>query len=138
MTVLLDTSVLVAAFTPDVHSEAAERLLDRPEHFLVSDWAAAEFSAAIRIKVRQGVVREDGLDAIETAFDDWTRGLGGRQRLSPQDAVQARAMIVRQAGLRAPDALHIVIAARLSADLATFDERQGEAAALEAVPVVGL
>lgn len=137
MTVLLDTSVLVAAFTPDVHSQAAEGLLDLPEQFLVSDWAAAEFSAAIRIKVRQGIVREDRLGAVETAFDDWTRALGGRQRLSPQDAIEARAMIVRQAELRAPDALHIVIAARLSARLATFDERQGDAAARESVPVVG-
>ena len=136
MTVLLDTSVLVAAFTPDLHTEAAERLLLRSERFLVSDWAAAEFSSAVRIKVRQGIVREDGLENVEAAFDGWVRSLGGRQRLSADDAVQARAMIVRRAGLRAPDALHIAIAVRLSATLATFDDRQANVAGLESIPVL--
>ena len=132
--VLLDTSVIVAAFTPDIHSEIAELWLDAPEHFLVSDWAAAEFSAAIRNKVRRGIVRDETLGDVEAAFDAWTEGLGGRQRLLSQDVAQARAMIARRPLLRAPDAMHIVIAARLSARLATFDEGQAAAAALEAVP----
>lgn len=131
---LLDTSVIVAAFTPDPHSEKAERYLNAPEHFLVSDWAAAEFSAAIRNKVRQGLVRNDGVKAVETAFDDWTRRLGGRQRLSPDDTPLARRLVVTHPLLRAPDALHIAIAMRLSAALATFDDRQSAAAVLEAVP----
>ena len=132
--VLLDTSVIVAAFTPDIHSEIAELWLDAPEPFLVSDWAAAEFSAAIRNKVRRGIVREERLGDVEAAFDAWTEGLGGRQRVLSQDVLQARAMIARRPLLRAPDAMHIVIAARLSARLATFDEGQAAAAALEAVP----
>lgn len=134
MTVLLDTSVLVAAFTPDIHSGQAERWLEQSEHFLVSDWAAAEFSAAVRSKVRQGIVRDNSVDDIEAAFDVWTEGLGGREQLLAVDAPRARALIGRRPLLRAPDAMHIVIAARLFARLATFDDRQGAAAALEAVP----
>lgn len=135
MTVLLDASVLVAAFTPDIRSAQAERWLEAVETPVVSDWAAAEFSAAIRNKIRQGTVRADRIDAVEGAFDDWTVRLGARQQVLAQDHLKARALVIKYPLLRAPDALQIAIAVRLSASLATFDERQGEAAVIEAVPL---
>lgn len=135
MTVLLDASVLVAAFTPDIHSAQAELWLEAADTPVVSDWAAAEFSAAVRNKVRQGVVRADRVDAVEGAFDSWIAKLGARQQVLAQDHLKARALVIKHPLLRAPDALHIAIALRLSASLATFDERQADAAVLEAVPV---
>lgn len=133
MTVLVDASVLVGAFTPDIHSAQAERWLEACDTPVVSDWAAAEFSAAIRNKVRQGVVRADRIAAVEAAFDDWTASLAVRQQVLAQDHLKARALVIKHPLLRAPDALHIAIAVRLSASLATFDERQGEVAAFERV-----
>ena len=135
MIVLLDASVLVAAFTPDIHSTQAERWLEATDRPVVSDWAAAEFSAAIRTKVRQGVVRGDRIDAVEAAFDDWILRLGARQQVLAQDHLKARALVIKHPLLRAPDALHIAIAVRLSARLATFDDRQSDAARMESVPL---
>ena len=135
MTVLLDASVLVAAFTPDIHSAQAERWLHASDPLVVSDWAAVEFSAAIRNKVRQGFVRGDRIDAVEAAFDDWTTRLGARQQVLAQDHLKARALVIKHPLLRAPDALHIAIAVRLTARFATFDERQAAAALLESVPL---
>lgn len=131
MTVYLDTSVVVAAFTPDVHSEAAEDWLLQSEVFVVSDWAAAEFSAAIRNKVRQGVVAANKLEMIEAAFNRWATGSGGSKPVFAQDHVAARALVTRWTLLRAPDALHIAIALRLADRFGTFDERQAEAAFAE-------
>lgn len=133
MTVLLDASVLVAAFTPDIHSAQAERWLEAGDTPVVSDWAAVEFSAAIRNKVRQGVVRADRVDTVEAAFDEWTARLGARQQVLAQDHLKARLLVIKHPLLRAPDALHIAIAIRLAASLATFDERQAEAAAVESI-----
>ena len=53
MNVALDTSVLVAAFTKDAHSLQAEAWLDRDVPFLVSDWAAVEFSAALKDEIKK-------------------------------------------------------------------------------------
>lgn len=124
----LDASVLVAAFTPDLYSVRAELWLESLNAAVVSDWVAAEFSAAIRNKVRQGVVRADKLDVVEAAFDRWTYGFGGLKPVLAQDHGLARTLVKRWPLLRAPDALHIAIAVRLADRFATFDERQGYAA----------
>ena len=131
--VLLDTSVLVAAFSRDVHTHRAEALLAEPNVWIVSDWAAAEFSAAIRLKCRQGLVGVDALDLLETGFDQWRDALGFPCPIEPVDIGGARRLVRRHSTLRAPDALHIAVALRLGAEFATFDERQADVARLEGV-----
>lgn len=138
MSVLLDTSVLVAAFTPDPHSQRAETWLDHDILFSISDWAAAEFSSAIRNKVRQGYIRADAVDSIETLFDAWTQNQGGRRPVQSSDHLVARRLVSRHEGLRAPDALHLAVAMRLGLPLGTFDERQQWAAAAEGLPAFSL
>lgn len=120
--------MIVAAFTPDLHSANAERCLDASELFVVSEWTAAEFSAAIRNKVRQGLVHAHKLDLVEAAFDRWTGGLGGLKPVLAQDHGLARELTKKWTLLRAPDALHIAVALRLADRFATFDERQADAA----------
>lgn len=127
--------MLVAAFTEDAHSSQAEAWLDRDVPFLVSDWAAAEFSAAIRTKVRRGYLRVELVPEIEAIFDSWTRDQGGRHSVQPGDHLSARLLVVRHDGLRAPDALHLAIALRLNAAIATFDRRLDEASIAEGLPV---
>jgi uncharacterized protein len=135
LTILLDTSVLVAAFTKDAQSERAEQWLDRAAPFLVSDWAAAEFSSAIRNKVRQGYLEAPLVPEIETFFDAWSHRQGGNRPVVSADHVTARLLVSQHAGLRAPDALHLAIALRLRAVMATFDQQQQDAALAEGLEV---
>ncbi|WP_269515507.1 type II toxin-antitoxin system VapC family toxin [Brevundimonas subvibrioides] len=134
MNVVLDTSVLVAAFTEDAHSLEAEAWLDRDAPFLVSDWAAAEFSAAIRTKVRQGYLKVELVPEVEAIFDSWTRDQGGKYPVQASDHVSARLLVVRHERLRAPDALHLAIALRLNAAIATFDRCLQQASLVEGMP----
>jgi predicted nucleic acid-binding protein len=133
--VLLDTSVLVAAFTKDAQSERAEHWLDRAAPFLVSDWAAAEFSSAIRTKVRQGYLEAPFVQEVETFFDAWSRRQGGHRPVISTDHVVARLLVSRHVGLRAPDALHLAIALRLGAVMATFDRQQEGVALAEGLEI---
>ncbi len=119
---------MVAAFTPDLHSAKAEAMLTRSDVFVISEWAAAEFSSALRNKVRQGVVHADKVDLVEAAFDRFAGRLDGLKPVLAQDHVLARALVKRWGLLRAPDALHIAIALRLADQFGTFDERQADAA----------
>lgn len=135
MTILLDTSVLVAAFTKDAQSERAEHWLDRAAPFLVSDWAAAEFSSAIRIKVRQGYLEAAFVPEVESFFDAWSRRQGGHRPVAQTDHITARVLVSRHVGLRAPDALHLAIALRVGAAWATFDHQQQEAALAEGLEI---
>jgi predicted nucleic acid-binding protein len=136
LTVSLDTSVLVALYAKDAHTSLARTLLARLGPIIVSDWAAAEFSTAIRLKVRQGILSPAMLDAVEAGFDEWLEQIGARRPVLSEDHVSARALVRRHAGLRAPDALHIATAMRLDAGLATFDARQAEVSRREGLTVI--
>ena len=107
----------MALYAKDAHTPTARALLLRVGPVVVSDWAVVEFSAAIRLKARQGVVSATLLDDLE-------------------DHLTARALVRRHYGLRAPDALHIAVASRLGVALATFDTRQAEAARREGLATV--
>jgi len=136
LTTSLDTSVLVALYAKDAHTPTARALLLRVGPVVVSDWAVVEFSAAIRLKARQGVVSATLLDDLEAGFDEWLEQLGARRPVLSEDHLTARALVRRHYGLRAPDALHIAVASRLGVALATFDTRQAEAARREGLATV--
>lgn len=136
MIVTLDTSVLVAALTEDeVRSRDAVRMLQNPETWLISDWAAAEFSAAIRAKARRGELQMDKLGLVDASLDALIARLGGAFPIEVGDHRRSRALIVEDGAIRAPDALHIVAAQRLGASLATFDDDQARAARVLGVPI---
>lgn len=135
MIVSLDTSVLVAAMTEEARSIDAMKMLQNPETWLISDWAAAEFSAAIRAKARRGELQPDKLQLVDAALDALIARLGGAFAIEPGDHRRVRELIAADGGVRAPDALHIVVARRLGASLATFDVDQARAAKVAGVEV---
>jgi len=72
-------------------------------------------------------------------FDRWSDSSAQRFVVLPVDMQVARGFIrTFLFNLRTPDALHIAIAQRLGAELATFDERMAECARAVGLPVAGL
>lgn len=109
---------------------------DREPEIFVSDFAAAEFSAAIARHVRMGKTTPQAAKANFSDFDAWVYLLAEHVETGSADVRTAGAFIRRlDLNLRAPDALHIAIAQRIGATLATFDERMAANAGILGTPV---
>ncbi|MDO8296734.1 MAG: type II toxin-antitoxin system VapC family toxin [Caulobacter sp.] len=124
MIVYLDTSVLAPLFSNDALSDRADRYFSGalPAVFL-SDFAAAEFASAVARKARTGALLAEEARATFAAFDAWASTEATRVQVSPADISVAERFIRRlDLTLRAPDAIHIAMAIRLDATLATFDK----------------
>ncbi len=88
---------------------------------VVSQWVAAEFSSALSLQARQGRVEAEDVAEAERNFDGLLQDEFRLEAVIGSDLVRARRMVVRDGGLKAPDALHLAIAERLGCVLATFD-----------------
>jgi predicted nucleic acid-binding protein len=126
----LDTSLLVAALTNEAETERMQHWLGRqPEDDLaISDWVAAEFSAALSIKLRTGQIRiTDRAEAL-AAFTRLTTDSFIAIPVSRLDFRTAARLSDQHAmGLRAGDALHLAICANHGATLCTLDRRLSDA-----------
>lgn len=135
MSLYLDASVLVALLVEEAASaEAQARIVG--ETLLISDFAVAEFSAAIARRVRIGDMPAGQAPLTFQAFDSWAARATTRIGQDPADAPRATALVRRlDLGLRAPDALHIAIAERLAATLFTLDRPMARAATTLGLPL---
>jgi len=128
LTVYFDTSVLVALLTDDPFSDQADRAFrGRMTGLATSDFAAAEFASALSRRVRMKALSvRDARDALAD-LDTWLSTMALRVESTPAD-IRAADMMLRRLNmtLRTPDALHIAIAQRLGAELATFDKHMAE------------
>jgi hypothetical protein len=136
LTAYLDTSVLVSLFTFETHSESARSLVTASTGWTTSDWALAEFSAAIRTKARRGELQADHPSRLDGGLDAFIEQAGSAVPVIDEDHWQARFLIVADGRLRAPDALHIAVAQRIDATLATFDANLARAAREAGVMVI--
>ena len=129
MKVYLDASVLVSLFIDDAFTQRARSLVKGAARFVIlSDFMRAELASVVARYVRTGAVSPAEAATLFADFDAWS---------SPFDTAETTGADVRLSeawlrqldhNLRAPDALHIAIASRLGASLATFDVRMAEAA----------
>jgi uncharacterized protein len=131
----LDTSVLVPLYVEENASEAVASLVtssDAPP--IVSNWAEAEFVAAITGRERQGRLTSDKSNYILAAFDRGLPSFARRVEMSPED-VRVAARLVRPIApkLRVPDAIHIAICLRLDLKLLSSDDDQLKAARFHGV-----
>lgn len=131
MTVYLDTSFLIAALVPEARSEEALGWLDRQQagRLHVSDWVLTEMASALSLKVRMRDLAEGDRTIVE---ESWKQLLDDSLIIesvtAPDFAMAARFCATPALGLRAPDALHLAVAAAGHHRLMTFDRRMADAA----------
>ena len=123
MNLYLDASVLVSLFVRDTLTERAQSSLRAHADIVtVSDWTLAETASAIGRAVRTGVLAREAARRAIDAIDSWVDQAASRVEVLPSDIREAEAILRSfQTTLRAPDALHIVIARRMDLALFSFD-----------------
>ncbi len=143
----LDTSVLVALLTQEAFSEDAQSLVSglmgQGLRGVCSDWAQAEYRCAIAAKCRAGLLATKDVQALSDALTVLSGAKFTPAPMLPSDVVRAGALALQiaQHPLRAGDALHIAMAARLGVShFVSFDRAQSAAAqvALVGVKILGL
>lgn len=140
--VYLDTSVIVALLTQEAGSETAQQLLSDwlqdGGSAMCSDWAAAEFRCAIAAKHRAGLIAAADVPYIAATLDALCREKLEAAQTLASDVIRAGELALAKPALRlrACDALHIAIAARLGVThFMSFDQDQAAAARLVLVGV---
>lgn len=140
MSVYFDASVIVPLFIDDPLNDRANRLIeDHSPRPMVSDFAAAEVASALSRLVRIGRVEHTHARAALADFDVWRSRVAGSAQITPADVSVADAYLRRlDLNLRTPDGLHIAMAFRLGAPLATFDVAMAECARMLGVELAPL
>ncbi len=121
---VVDASVVIKWFVPELHSERAGRLLAEPHDFLAPDLLFPEVGNVIWKKVRRGELTDDlgrrlvadlATIAVETVS---TRGL----------LREAHAIAV-SVGVTVYDAMYVALAVRVDTQVVTADDRLARAVA---------
>ena len=105
----VDTCVLLAALTPEVHSDTAAAFLEQATVPLaISPWSATELHSAVGLKVRTKALSPSQAEAVLQGFER-TLAPGLRMlEVEPQDFRHAQACLRGwTTALRAADALHL-------------------------------
>jgi uncharacterized protein len=128
--IYLDTSVLVAAFTPEAATQRICDWLEQAEagELHISGWTIIEFSSALSIKHRFGAL---SLDQRAEVLATFTRVVDQSLTVvgvtDANFAAAARFCDSAALKLRAGDALHLAIASAHGLSLATLDRQMAEA-----------
>lgn len=136
MTLYLDTSLLVSAFTNETATASTLAWLGEqdPADLAISEWVRTEFSSALSLKLR---TRQINAAHRADALAVFARVSADSLDILPISGLHFRtaARFVDQhvLGLRAGDALHLAVCADHGAALCTLDHRLGEAG-----PVLGV
>jgi predicted nucleic acid-binding protein len=131
LTFLLDTSVLVAALTSEAASSRCRSFMsERQGELAISAWVISEFSAALAMKQRLGFISREHRLATLRLFDDLLYVPVAVFDVLSVDFTEAASLCDdHELALRAPDALHLAVAARTRGILVTLDLKLSRIAA---------
>ncbi len=135
MKLYLDSSVLVAAFSPEAFTNRALDILASSTEVVISELTVTETRISLIRKRKRGVLTGNELAAALAGLS--TAIANALLRVEPLPVAafrKAEDIAGRVPGpVRAMDALHVGMASILSAELATFDTDQATAAKAEGI-----
>ena len=126
MRLYLDTSEMVAALTSEPESVRVQGwLAQQPaEGLVISAWVETEFSSALSLKLRTGQLEIAERARAMSRFSALCAASLTWVEIGPEHfRAAARYADRHELGLRAPDALHLAIAAGNGAVLCSLDRR---------------
>jgi predicted nucleic acid-binding protein len=129
--VFISTPMLLSFFfTIDPFAAVASAFLRTYSSVIViGDFVAAEFASVIAGRVRMKNLTVEQARTALSNFDVWSGTLSPRVETLSADIRTAEAFLRRpDLTLRTPDAIHIAIAQRVGAELATFDLKMATSA----------
>lgn len=123
-TIYCDTSVVVAYYTPEVHSAKAEKVLDGHQQRVISPLVLTEVSSAFRRKVHdRNLPKADAQSAWEDFKLDVSTGLFRLIELERRHYDHAAAQVwLTKERLRTLDAVHLAVASLDGYAMTTADE----------------
>lgn len=127
----LDTSLVVAALTPERRTAEVQRWLakQKPDDLVISDWTITEFSAALSMKVRSRQLDPESRSDALALFTRLARETFSVLPVAREDFREAsRLADLHDSGLRAGDALHLGVVANHGERLLSLDRVQVEVA----------
>jgi len=116
--VVVDASVVLKWFVPEIHTEAASRLLSSSHHFMSPDLLFVEVGNAIWKKVRRGELTTD--DANRLALDISTVAV---ETVPSKDLLIDGCALALTTGVTVYDGLYLALAVRMNAELITADDK---------------
>lgn len=131
MTLYCDTSVMVSVFAAEAQSDAVRAWLARQSGaIIISAWVVTEFSGALAMKRRMGVVDAAGWDGVMQAWRRFCESEVVVQPVIANDFARGAALMDRgDLKLRSADALHLAIVMNRGWSLATLDHDLANAGA---------
>ena len=117
---VVDASVVLKWFVPEIHSIAARRLLSGPHRYFSPDLLFPEVGNAIWKKVRRGELT--GEDGQRLAVDISSVAV---ETVSTRGLMKDSHALAITTGLTVCDAMYLALAVRLNTEMITADDRLG-------------
>jgi predicted nucleic acid-binding protein len=136
--IYLDTSALGAIFFREPNAALVLSQIEaaRPRGLIISAWTLTEMASVGALKERMGAVDRATRRQAIAIFQRFASSTLGMTEIEPADFRAAALLMDGPWPLRAGDALHLAVAKRLPADLATLDRRLADAAPGCGVPLL--
>lgn len=115
---VVDASLVVKWFVPEVHSEAARRWLDASHDYFAPDLVFPEAGNAIWKKIRRGELSEDEGQRLVADIS-----AAGVETVSMRALLSDAHALAVATGVTAYDATYLTLAVRLETQVITGDDR---------------